>query len=130
MRNAPAFVSALLCALFMPLPGSVYFLAGASIIVFGPIAALYTARLVIWAFGHIFLAATSRAARVVVAIAGLSALGAGLASACAEPVLSRRDQVLEEYLANAVRLDELPEAERQEWRALMRPSIAAAKLCE
>jgi hypothetical protein len=105
MRNAPAFVSALLLALvFIDWPGSGYFLSGAGLIVFGPIVATRAVEAALWTIAAILDACRAPPARIVAAIAALAALGAGLTAACAEPLARKPGDIV--YLPSlAIRAD-------------------------
>jgi hypothetical protein len=132
MRNAPAFVVAALVALvFLDMPGSGYFLSGAGLIVFGPAIAYRLAEVALWIFGALLDALRSPPARVVGLIAGMAALGAGVAAACAEP-LAPADKppffvVVETYIDAATALPDMPEPDREALRSVLRPVVDAAR---
>jgi hypothetical protein len=132
MRNAPAFVSALLLALvFIDWPGSGYFLSGAGLIVFGPIVATRAVEAALWTIAAILDACRAPPARIVAAIAALAALGAGLTAACAEP-LTPADKppffvTVETYIDAATALPDMPEADRAALRSVLRPIVEAAR---
>jgi hypothetical protein len=132
MRNAPAFVSALLLALiFIDWPGSAYFLSGAALIVFGPAVTMRVAESALWCLGAIMDACRAPPARIVAAIAALAALSAGLTAACAEP-LTPADKppffvTVETYIDAATALPDMPEADRAALRSVLRPIVEAAR---
>jgi hypothetical protein len=135
MRNAPAFVSAILLALiFIDWPGSGYFLSGASLIVFGPAVATRVAEAALWCLGAIMDACRASAAREVVRIAAIAALataaitGAVSAGYAAEPANEPPFFVtVESYINSATALPDMSEADRAALRSVLRPIVEAAR---